>query len=352
MTLLEKAGLALLQKMEPEQAHEVSLRALRHGLAPRHPADRHPVLATSLAGISLPNPLGLAAGYDKNARAILPLLDAGFGFVEAGAATPLPQPGNRRPRVFRLVEDRAVINRLGFNNDGAAAIAGRLAGRPKGRGVVGLNVGPNRDSPDPAGDYARVLGICGDHVEFVTINVSSPNTRGLRGLQQTGLLEEVITRTLQARSRLERPPRLFIKIAPDLSPEAIDCIAATAIATGIDGIVATNTMVARPALVSPLAGEAGGLSGDPLLDPATGVLKHLYRETCGRIPLIGVGGIASSRHAYARIRAGASAVQLYTGLVFGGLSLVGEILDGLAAFLHRDGFNSVSEAVGADTKTE
>ncbi len=352
MTLLERAGLALLRRMEPERAHELSLQALRLGLAPRHPADRHPVLATSLAGMSLPNPLGLAAGYDKNARAIRPLLDAGFGFVEAGAATPRPQPGNRRPRVFRLAEDRAVINRLGFNNDGADTIAGRLAMRPRGRGVLGLNVGPNRGSADPAGDYAKVMGICGAHVEFVTINVSSPNTEGLRNLQQTGSLEEVINRTCQVRSRLECPPRLFIKIAPDLSAAAIDGIAGAAMATGIDGIVATNTMLARPALVSPLAGEAGGLSGRPLLEPAMAVLKRLYRVTGGGIPLIGVGGIASSEHAYARIRAGASALQLYTGLVFGGFSLVGEILDGLAALLRRDGFASVSEAVGVDARIE
>ncbi|GAA0291057.1 quinone-dependent dihydroorotate dehydrogenase [Rhodovulum strictum] len=345
MTPLERAGLALLHRMDPERAHGLSLAALRAGLVPLPGPITSDRLATDLAGLALPNPVGLAAGYDKNAAALDPLARAGFGFVEVGAATPRPQPGNPRPRLFRLAEDRAAINRFGFNNEGMVAIGARLAARPGGA-VVGLNLGANKDSADRAADFAAVLAHCGAHVDFATVNVSSPNTERLRDLQGRAALSALLAGVMAARAGLKRPIPVFLKIAPDLGDAEIDEIAGVALETGISGIVATNTTLARGELTSRHAGEAGGLSGAPLFARSTRVLARLSVATGGQLPLIGVGGVGSAEDAYAKIRAGASAVQLYTALVYGGLGLVAEILRGLDRLLARDGFANVSEAVG------
>ncbi len=294
--------------------------------------------------------LGLAAGLDKNAEAIEPLLNTGFGFIEVGAATPLPQPGNPRPRLFRLSGDQAVINRFGFNNDGMEAITARLAKRPSS-GVVGLNLGANKTSEDRAADFAKVLTHAGPHVDFATVNVSSPNTEKLRDLQGRAALTALLERVMEARAGLDRPVLVFLKIAPDLTEEEQADVAECAMTAGIAAIIATNTTLSRDGLHSPHREEAGGLSGQPLFEKSTTVLRNIYRFTGGQIPLIGVGGVGSAEQAYAKIRAGASAVQIYSALVYGGMSLVREILDGLPPLLARDGFSNVSEAVGADAKS-
>jgi dihydroorotate dehydrogenase len=346
VNLVERAGLALLHRLDPERAHGLSLVALQTGLAPLPGPVTTPRLATTLAGMPLPNPVGLAAGYDKNATAIGPLSRAGFGFVEVGAATPLPQSGNPRPRLFRLTEDRAVINRFGFNNDGMKVIAARLAARARTLVPVGLNLGANKTSDNRAEDFARVLAHCGPHVDFATVNVSSPNTERLRDLQGPAALAALLSGVMEARAALSAPIPVFLKIAPDLTPEDLAQIAEVALASGLSGIVATNTTLSRDGLKSDARDEAGGLSGAPLFERSTRVLAQLSRLTRGRLPLIGVGGIGSAADAYAKIRAGASAVQLYTAMVYDGLSLVPRIAHGLDQLLARDGFASVTEAVG------
>ncbi|KNG94063.1 quinone-dependent dihydroorotate dehydrogenase [Pseudaestuariivita atlantica] len=333
---LETIGLAALRRIDPERAHALALTAIRAGLAPRADAHRSSRLVARLAGLTLPNPLGLAAGFDKNATALAGLSRAGFGFLETGAATPRPQPGNPRPRLFRLRADRAAINRFGFNNDGMEDIAARLAAH-HATVPVGLNLGANKDSADRAADFARVLATCGPHVDFATINVSSPNTEALRDLQGKAALTALIDGVLAARAKLDAWLPVFVKIAPDLSDGELDDIAEVALASGIDGLIATNTTLDRTGLHSPHAQEKGGLSGAPLFERSTRVLAHLYRATDGRLPLIGVGGIASGADAYAKICAGASALQLYTALSYDGLSLVPRILDDLDARLAANG---------------
>jgi dihydroorotate dehydrogenase len=341
MSLLERIGLPLLHRVDPERAHALSIKALQMGLTPRpgpYSSDR---LRTKIAGITLPNPVGLAAGFDKNAEALTPLSQAGFGFVEVGAATPRPQPGNSKPRLFRLTQDRAAINRFGFNNQGMEAIASRLAQRPR-NAVVGLNLGANKDSADRAADFAHVLERCRDHVDFATVNVSSPNTEKLRDLQGAEALHALLCGVMELRGNCP----VFLKIAPDLSAAEISEIADIAQKTGVAAIVATNTTLDREGLKSPQAGEAGGLSGQPLFEKSTKVLAQLAQQT--KIPLIGVGGVATGAQAYAKIRAGASAIQLYTALVYGGLSLVTQIAKELDTLLAADGFTNIKEAVGAD----
>ena len=347
MKLIESFGLALLGRLDPEVSHRLSLMALKAGIAPVSEVIMPPKLRVSLSGLNLPNPLGLGAGYDKNGEAIGPLLNAGFGFIEVGAVTPKPQLGNPRPRVFRLREDRAVINRLGFNNEGAAAMAERLRNRTD-QEVVGINMGPNRDSPNREEDYARVLEACGEFADFATINVSSPNTPGLRNLQQSDALERAVNAVQEACSKLRDPPRIFLKVAPDITEGDIAEIAQTSRVCGVDAIIATNTTLTRSGLKSPSADQPGGLSGQPLFNRSTEVLRSFHRATGGRIPLIGVGGIFTGADAYAKIRAGATAVQIYTGLAYRGLSAVGSILRELDALLERDGFDSVSQAVGSE----
>ena len=343
--MIEALGLWAMHRIDPETGHGLALKALNAGLVPLPGTVTSPRLRTRVAGLQLPNPVGLAAGFDKNAVALRPLARAGFGFVEVGAATPRPQPGNPRPRLFRLTEDRAVINRFGFNNDGAQAIAARLAQRPDGP-VIGLNLGANKDSADRAADFAQVLRTCGPHVDFVTVNVSSPNTEKLRDLQGPAALSALLAGVMQARADLERHIPVFLKIAPDLDAEGLEGIAEVARGSGLDAIIATNTTLGREGLVSRDRAQAGGLSGAPLFEKSTRVLARLSRLTDGRLPLIGVGGIDSAEAAYAKIRAGASAVQLYSALVYHGFSLVAEIARGLETLLARDGFATVADAVG------
>ena len=340
-TLIEQAGLALLRSMDSEKAHGLALKALNSGLAAQPGPVSTPRLATTLAGIELKNPVGLAAGFDKNAEAVNAVSKAGFGFVEVGAATPLPQPGNPKPRLFRLAEDRAAINRFGFNNDGMEAIAARLdAARPAV--PVGINLGANKTSEDRAGDFARVMEHMRGKVAFATVNVSSPNTEKLRDLQGPAALEALLAGVMEVRG--DTP--VFLKIAPDLTDTDLADIASVAKTAGVHAIVATNTTLDRQALRSTHKSEAGGLSGQPLFEKSTRVLAKLSGLT--DIPLIGVGGVASGQQAYIKIKAGATAVQLYTGLVYGGLSLAATIARDLDALLAKDGFSSVAEAAGTD----
>ncbi len=347
MTPVERLGLALLHKFDPETAHGLSLTALRAGLVNLPGPITRPRLQTTLAGMKLLNPVGLAAGYDKNAVAIDPLSRAGFGFIEVGAATPLPQPGNPKPRLFRLTEDRAAINRFGFNNEGAAAIAARLAIRQHSDVPVGLNLGANKTSADRAADFAQVLALCGPHVDFATVNVSSPNTERLRDLQGPAALAALLDGVMQVRAQLPRPIPIFLKISPDLSPDDLAAISEVALTSGVSGIIATNTTLSRERLRSNHKAETGGLSGAPLFEKSTRVLAQLSRLTEGRLPLIGVGGITSAEEAYAKIRAGASAVQIYTAMVYEGLSLAADIALGLDRLLARDGHGSISAATGS-----
>lgn len=339
MKFVEKLGLAALYRFDPERAHGLAVRALKSGLVPAPGPFTSPRLKTEIAGLTLPNPVGLAAGFDKNAEVIAPLSKAGFGFVEVGAATPRSQPGNPKPRLFRLTEDQGAINRFGFNNDGMDVIAERLAQRGKDA-VVGLNLGANKDSENKAEDFARVLERTRDHLDFATVNVSSPNTEKLRDLQGAEALNALLHGVMEVRGTCP----VFLKIAPDLTPEEVSEIADIATKNGIAAIIATNTTLDHSRLKSHHANEAGGLSGAPLFDKSTRVLAQLAQQT--DVPLIGVGGISTAEHAYAKIKAGATAVQLYTALVYQGFSLVNDIARGLDALLEKDGFAHISEAIG------
>ena len=345
MSMFERIGLAALRQLDPETAHGLALKALKSPFAPNITPPTSPALATEVAGVKMPNPVGLAAGFDKNAEAIAPLMRAGFGFLEVGAATPRPQPGNPRPRLFRLTEDRAAINRFGFNNEGAEAIAERLANRPHDI-PVGLNLGANKDSADKARDFVEVLRITAPHIDFATVNVSSPNTEKLRDLQGGEALRALLTGVMDVKG--DTP--VFLKIAPDLTDAEIAEIAQVAADTRVDAIIATNTTLSRKGLQSRHKDQAGGLSGRPLFAPSTRVLARLYLETGSNIPLIGVGGITSAADAYAKVRAGASAVQLYTAMVYWGMSLIPRIVHGLDERLAHDGFKHISEAVGTAAK--
>jgi dihydroorotate dehydrogenase len=340
----------VLRLLPPEAAHRLALRALGLGLLPGGGPD-DPRLKIHLLGLDFANPVGLAAGFDKNAEAWRQAAGLGFGFVEVGSVTPQPQSGNPQPRLFRLTGDRAIINRMGFNNDGVAAMAARLKGRRHGDGgILGINLGKNKETVDAAADYeigARALGAAAD---YVVINVSSPNTPGLRALQGKEPLQELIRRTQQALRDVSTAP-LLLKIAPDLTDQDLEDIAEVALQSALAGLIVTNTTVARPAGLDPAyASEAGGLSGAPLMAPATEILRRVYRLTAGRLPLIGVGGIASGADAYAKIRAGASLVQLYSALVYEGPGLIGRIKRELIACLERDGLPSITAAIGADNR--
>ena len=346
MSLLHDAVARGLHVLDPEDAHGVTITALSAGLGPR--AGRpDPILAAEIAGLKLPNCVGLAPGFDKNAQVFGPMLAAGFGFVECGTVTPLPQAGNPRPRLFRLTEDRAVINRMGFNNEGLEAFAGRLARR--GPGIVGANIGANKDAADRIADYVTGLTRLWGLASYFTINISSPNTPGLRALQTRAALEELLGRLAEARDRLPAEGRvpMFLKVAPDLEGGEVEAIVETVLANGLDGVIVSNTTVSRPPLASRHAGETGGLSGAPLTGLAQSMMGRFHAAAAGRLTLIGAGGIGSGAEAYARIRAGASAVQLYSALVFEGPGLVTRIRHDLAQRLRTDGFKSVAEAVGA-----
>ena len=334
----------LVFALDAERAHVLSLKALA-AVPSLSPVPADPVLATQLAGLDFPNPIGLAAGYDKDALAPVQLLGLGFGFVEVGTLTPLPQAGNPKPRLFRLVEDQAVINRMGFNNGGLRAAAERL-GSGKRRGIVGVNIGANKDSTDRIADYVAGVRAMVGIADYLTINISSPNTPGLRALQDRGALQELLERVMAARG-LGIPP-IFLKVAPDLEPSDIDDIAAVAIEQGIDGLIVSNTTIGRPPLKSSFSSETGGLSGAPLKTLALQRRRDFRKATGGALPLIGGGGSASAEDAYARIRAGACLVQLYSALVYEGPGLAKRIAVGLKALLARDGFATVAQAVGTE----
>ncbi len=360
MRLWDKLVLSTLYRFGPETSHHVAIWALENGLAGNYARLDDPILATNALGIAFPNPVGLAAGFDKDARAVDGALKLGFGFVEAGTVTPRPQPGNPKPRLFRLDEDQAVINRFGFNSEGLEAFKKRLARRKSkssSRGIVGANVGKNKLTKDAAADYVAGIEALTPLADYLVVNLSSPNTPGLRDLQAKDSITELLDRTIGARDRMaasmDNKPPLLAKIGPDLSRGDMHDIAEAALATGVDGLIVGNTTVERPAgLVSAYRNEAGGLSGRPLAELSTDCLAQIYRLCGGKIPIIGCGGIANGQDAYAKIRAGASLVQLYSALVFGGLRLVSDVKDELAALLCRDGFTSVADAVGADLRSE
>ena len=329
--------------LDAERAHQLSLAGLK--LSP-FAAQARPdgPLAIEVAGLRFPNPLGMAAGYDKDGEVPDALLGLGFGFAEVGSITPLPQTGNPRPRLFRLIEDRAVINRMGFNNHGAEAAVARLAARLGRPGVVGINLGANKDSPDRIGDYAIMAQLMAPLASYLAVNVSSPNTPGLRALQDEGALAALLDAVLAARG-VDGPP-VFLKVAPDLEPADIDAIARIAIDKGLGALIVSNTTISRPPLKSRHANEAGGLSGAPLRDLAQQRLRDFRKSTGGAIPLVGVGGIVSADDAWARIRAGASLVQLYSAMVYEGPGIARRITRSLEALMQRDGFASIAEAVG------
>lgn len=341
----------LIRCMDPEKAHGLALKALNCGLAPHGRVPQDKVLASRVWGLDFPNPVGLAAGFDKDAEVPDALLEQGFGFVEVGSITPKPQPGNPKPRLFRLSADRAVINRMGFNNKGTDAAKVRLAARLDRGGIVGVNLGKNKETEDALSDYVQGINALADVASYVVVNVSSPNTPGLRALQgreQLGHLLQGIREALDKAVPAKTPP-LILKIAPDLTEEDKSDIAAVVLTERVDGIIATNTTISRPdTLCDSKSLETGGLSGKPLYSLSTQVLGDMYRLTEGNIPMIGVGGISSAEDAYAKIRAGASLVQLYSVMVYEGPGIVIDILNGLIRLLKADGFESISEAIGAD----
>lgn len=333
-----------LFQLDAERAHGLALASLKWW--PRMRAKPGGPLAVSVAGLDFPNPIGMAAGFDKDGKAPDALLGLGFGFVEVGSITPLPQAGNPRPRIFRLEEDRAVINRLGFNNGGGARAAERLRTRSGQPGIVGINIGANKDSPDRVADYAMMTRLMAPFASYLAVNISSPNTPGLRALQDEAALIALLDAVLDARGG-EGPP-IFLKVAPDLQPADIDAIARIALDKRLGALIVSNTTISRPPLRSPLAGEVGGLSGAPLRDLAQATLRAFRKATGGAIPLVGVGGIASAEDAWARIRAGASLIQLYSAMVYEGPGIVRRIATRLEVLMRRDGFGSIAEAVGSE----
>lgn len=351
MNLVERLGLFALHRVDPERAHRLALAAMKAGLVPLPGTFTSPRITCHVAGLELANPVGLAAGYDKNAEVVDALTRAGFGFVEVGAITPRPQPGNPKPRMFRLSEDQAVINRFGFNNYGMDTAFSRLTKRDRRSGVpVGLNLGANKDSADRARDYVQVLERCGPVVDFVTVNVSSPNTEKLRDLQGAEALRALLSGVMQAREGMGRILPVFLKIAPDLTETELAEIAQVAQEVKLDAIIATNTTLDREGLKSASRDEKGGLSGAPLFEKSTRTLAHLAKLTSGHMPLIGVGGISSPEDAYTKIKAGAHAVQLYSALAYKGLSLADDIARGLDTLLAADGHNHISNAIGTETE--
>jgi dihydroorotate dehydrogenase len=338
---------AVLRRFDAETAHGLALAGLKAGFGPRNRDTFEPNLATRLAGLTLANPIGLAAGFDKNAEVADAMLSAGFGFVECGTTTPRPQPGNPRPRLFRLRADRAVINRLGFNNAGQEVFAARLAARRSRPGVVGANIGANKDSEDRVADYVAGLRRLWGLADYFTINISSPNTPGLRDLQGEGALDDLLGAIAEARAGLNGKAPIFLKVAPDLIAGQVETIVAASVAHAMSGLIVANTTLARPAsLTDARRDEAGGLSGAPLMAPSTRLLAEFHAAAAGRLALIGVGGIGSGADAYAKIRAGAAAVQLYSALAFEGPGLVARVRADLALRLQADGFASIAEASG------
>ena len=348
MSIVESVGLKLLRLSNPEFAHNVALKALKLGLVTKPKIRVSKNLRTSIGGLELDSPVGLAAGFDKNAEAVDPLLKYGFGFVEVGTVTPKSQPGNPKPRLFRLPKDQAVMNRLGFNNLGMDIVSSRLAQRTE-KGIVGVNLGANKDSENRIKDYIEVLKCCGPFVDFATVNVSSPNTENLRNLQEKKSLDNLLDQVMSSREKLKNKVPIFLKIAPDLSLNQIDDISEIALKMQIDAVVATNTTLDHQGLKSDLKSKQGGLSGRPLFSKSTWVLANLSRRLEKKVPLIGVGGIASSQDAFVKILAGASAVQLYTSLVYNGIGLVTKINKGLSEVLLQQNKSQLSDLVGSQT---
>ncbi|MBR0654914.1 quinone-dependent dihydroorotate dehydrogenase [Plastoroseomonas arctica] len=349
---LASALTPLLRALDPETAHGLALSALEWGLAGRDAAPEDPRLVSHALGLRFANPIMLAAGFDKDARAILPLMRLGFGAVEAGSVTPRPQAGNPRPRLFRLAEDRAVINRMGFNNAGLAAFLARISTLPRPLPApLCANIGINKDSMAKAADYALLYAALAPHADLVTVNISSPNTPGLRDLQGEQSLGEVLDAIGAARARLPRTPPILVKIAPDLAEEALAPIVSACLTRGVAGLIVSNTTLSRPeTLRSPHRGETGGLSGAPLLAPSTEMLRRVARIARGRLTLIGVGGVANGADALTKIKAGASLVQLYSAFAYDGPALIPRLKRELSEALSREGFGNVTDAIGVEVR--
>jgi dihydroorotate dehydrogenase len=349
--LLGSFGTTLLRLFDPETAHRLTIFAVRSGLVPSSAPTPPESLAVRALGLRFPSPIGLAAGFDKNAEVPNRMLRLGFGFVEVGTITPKPQSGNPRPRIFRLLEDGAVINRLGFNNAGLEAARDRLEARSR-TGVVAVNVGANKDSADLVADYATCIRALAPLADLLVLNISSPNTPGLRDLQMGARLDALLAAAMQARTESRARPPLLVKIAPDLTEADVNTIVDTAVSGGADGLIVGNTSAGlRDGLRSRHRNEKGGLSGRPLLARSTEVLGQAYRAAGGRLTLVGTGGVASGADAYTKIRAGATLVELYTALVYAGPALIARIQSDLADLLARDGYQSVADAVGAHWRT-
>lgn len=355
MTALLDIAPRALTLLPPETAHELTLRMLELGFFPRSSAPDHPSLSLSFAGLTLPNPVGIAAGFDKDARVPTAILELGCGFAEIGTVTPLPQSGNPRPRLFRLTRDHAVINRLGFNNGGQRAALERLRWRFDTSGVVGVNIGANKDSVDRVADYVKGLETFADDASYFTINISSPNTPGLRDLQAPEALDELLTRVMAAREELaskgKRKPPIVVKLSPDIAEDDIAAITGRLMAHKVDGIAVSNTTLSRQGLTDRAAREAGGLSGRPLFRRSTIMLAKVYRATEGKIPLIGIGGIDSGEKALAKIEAGATLIQLYTGLIYEGAGLIERIKHHLTEAVRTAKVAAITELVGRHADT-
>ncbi len=345
MSGLVGLGLRLLHGLDAETAHGMAISALKTGLLPVAPAPQDPALETNVFGLRFPNPVGLAAGFDKDAEVPREILKVGFGFTEVGTVTPLPQPGNPKPRMFRLSEDRGVINRLGFNNQGHAAALERMK-EVAGSGIIGVNVGANKDSEDKVSDYVKGIDVFSNVASYITVNVSSPNTPGLRGLQDRDALEALLDALDTARIAATARPPVLLKIAPDLDDDAIQDITDVVGAHDVDGVIVSNTTISRPPLNSSQREETGGLSGAPLFNLATVILAKFHQATGGKVPLVGVGGICSGSDAWEKFRAGASLVQIYSGMVYEGPGLAAEIQRYLLKRMRREGFAHISDVTG------
>lgn len=346
----------ILFLIKPEQAHELTIKFLSYRLLPKIRNNTEEILATQVCGLKFPSPIGLAAGFDKNAQVINEVINLGFGYTEIGSITPRPQPGNPSPRVFRATESQAVINRYGFNSDGIDVTLRRVTAwydehPAKSRGILGINLGKNKDSQDAAADYIIGLEKFSPYASYIAINISSPNTKGLRDLQGRDLLSELLQKIMDKHSRCKTKPPLFVKISPDQSEKELDDIAEVALKSGIHGLIVSNTTLSRPTgLPADFSKESGGLSGKPLFKMSTDTLRRMYKLTGGKLPLIGCGGVFNAEDAYEKIQAGASLIQLYTGLVYEGPLIAQRINRRLAQLLKKDGFKSVQEAVGSKTE--
>ncbi len=342
----------LVFSMDAETAHGAAIRALSTGLMPHACPIDDDRLKTSVFGLDFPNPIGLAPGFDKNAQVPNAMLAQGFGYVEIGTVTPRPQQGNPKPRLFRLAQDNAVINRMGFNNDGHAAVLKRLE-QSKKRGIIGVNIGANKDSTDRIDDYVKGIETFHDIADYLTVNISSPNTPGLRGLQSKDELSELLERLNETRQKLDSKTPMLLKIAPDLIDEELDDITSVCMRSDeqgrmVDGLIISNTTLSRDGLTSKWRGEAGGLSGEPLFESSTRMLAKAYKRTAGALPLIGVGGISNAEQAFEKICAGASLVQLYSAMVYHGPDLAHTIAQDLVKQLAQHNFNSIEQAIGSN----